>query len=190
MSNTDNTTKEWRDETSPERRDAMGLIRRMAIRLTEGPIWQALGHLLIDGRTQESRGAEVFGVLGFYSRPIAGANAEVVLVNPGGAGNPIIIATRDEDLRKLVANLNQGETAMCNRATVILCKPNGTVEIRLPNGTAAALATKVDIDALKSWAASHTHVVAGVTAGAASVTTATPLPTAPVAAGTTVLKAQ
>lgn len=190
MSRTDNTTSDYRDETSPATRGIAGMIRRMAVKLTEGALWQVAGHLLFDSRTPETKNAEVFGTLGFYSRPKPGVNAEVIVVFPGGSSNPVIIGTRDEELRATVAALNQGETAVCNRATIILCKANGTVEIRTPGGSASALATKADIDALKSWAVGHTHVVAGVTAGAAAVTSATPLPVAPSATGTTVLKAQ
>lgn len=186
-SNTDNTTREWRDEISTERRSAAGMVRRMAAKLTEGPLWQAIGHLLLDSRTREARDAEVFGTLGFYSRPIANANAEVIVVFPGGAPNPVIIATRDEDLRKLVANLNQGETAMCNRATIILCKPDGTVEVRAPTGVAAPLATKADLTTLKS-AISGAAVVAGDGGAAFKANLIAALSSWPV--GTTVLKAQ
>lgn len=190
MSHTDNTTEEWREQISSEMRSILGMIRQMSVRLTEGPIWQLEGHKLFDNRIKETVDAPAFGTLGFYSRPKPGANVGAIVVYPGGSSNPVIVATNDEELRATVANLNQGETAMCNRATIILCKPDGTVEIRTPGGSASALATKADIDALKSWAAGHTHVVAGITAGAASVTSATPLPVAPSAAGTTVLKAQ
>jgi hypothetical protein len=189
-SSTDNTTKEWRDETSPERRGMMGSVRYMAVKLTEGATWQVLGHLLPDAKTPEARQAQHFSGIGFFARPAAGANAEAVVVFPGGASNPIIVATRDEDARKAIAELPQNSTAMFNRLTIVIIKPDGTVEIRASGGTASPLATKADIDALKAWAASHTHVVAGITAGGAAVTSATPLPVAPVAAGTTVLKAQ
>lgn len=190
MSNTDNTTREWRDEISPERRGIAGMIRQMAVKLTEGGFWQVVGHFLFDNRTPETRNAELFGTLGFYSRPKAGANVGAIVLFPGGSSNPVIIATQDEELRATIANLAQGETAMCNRATIILCKPNGTVEIRLPGGTALPLPKLAELADVVSKFNSHTHVVAGVTAGGASVTSAVPVPTASAPSGTTVLKAQ
>lgn len=190
MSDTNNTVREWRDETSSSRRSYLGMLRRMAVKLTEGATWQVIGHLLLDNRTKEIRDAELFGGgLGFYSRPAAGANAEAIVINRDG-GDPIIIATRDEELRATVANLGQGQTAMCNRATIILCKPDGTVEIRLPGGTALSLPTLADHNALRSAFNAHTHVVAGVTAGGASVVSAVPASTVGSPSGTAVLKAQ
>jgi hypothetical protein len=187
---TTDTVAERRAQTAPPARELAGLIRRMAVTLTSGTLWRAVGHLLLD-RSQETKDAEVFGSLGFYSRPAAGANAEVIVVHPGGSANAVIVATRDEALRKLIdGQLGPDGAAMCNRATIILCKSDGTVEIRALGGSAAALATKADIDALKTWALTHTHVVAGVTAGAAAVTSAGPLPTPPSASGTSVLKGQ
>lgn len=203
MSSTDNTTADWREEVGTVRRAVAGMIRRMGVKLTEGTLWQAVGHLLGDNRTKETRDAEVFGTLGFYSRPKPGANAEVVVVFPGGSSNPVIIGTRDEELRATVANLNQGETAMCNRATIILCKPDGTVEIRLPTGTAMELATKQDLAILRDAISSAVIAVGGGGANAINVaadlaaTTAyaalnpprTP-PTPPWPMGTFILKAQ
>lgn len=189
MSKTINEVEDWRREGSSDRRTAIGTIRRMAVTMTSAPFWRVVGHLLIDGK-REDREAEIFSGIGFYGRPKKGHQVDSLVAFPGGASNPIIIATRDEDARRAVAAIAQDETAMFNSATIILIKANGTVEIRASGGAAAALATKADIDALKSWAAGHTHVVAGITAGGAAVTSATPLPVAPSATGTTVLKAQ
>lgn len=190
MSNTDNTTKDWRDETSSELRAILGMIRLMSVKLTEGATWQVEGHTLLDNRTKETRNARIFGALGFYSRPKPGANVESVVLFPGGSSNPVIVATSDEELRATVADLNQGETAMCNRATIILCKPDGTVEIRLPGGTALPLPKLAELADMVSKFNSHTHIVAGVTAGGASVTSAVPVPVVSAPSGTAVLKAQ
>lgn len=191
MSSTDNTTADWREEVGTVRRAVAGMIRRMGVKLTEGTLWQAVGHLLSDNRTRETRDAEVFGTIGFYSRPKPGANAEVVVVFPGGSSNPVIIGTRDEELRATVANLNQGETAMCNRATIILCKPDGTVEIRTPGGTALALPTLADHNALRAAFNAHVHTSASP-GNPTSIPVPGPTPLIPVASpsGTTVLKAQ
>lgn len=145
------TTKDFRGQTAPEVRDWRGMIRRMAIKLTDGSFWQALGHTLTDGKGKEIRHAEVFSGIGFYSRSAAGANSEAIVVFPGGASaDPIIIATRDEDARKAIALLAQDETAMFNRATIIIIHDNGTVEIRSKNGTALKLPTMADFTALVS----------------------------------------
>lgn len=190
MSYTTDTVEELRAQTAKLARDAAGAVRRMAITLTSGTLWRVVGHVLLDG-SRETKDTEVFGALGFYSRPAPGANAEAVVVHPGGAANPVIIATRDEALRKLIdGQLGADGAAMCNRATIILCKPDGTVEIRALGGSAAPLATKADLDAHKVWVMTHTHIVAGVTAGPAAVTSATPLPVAPSPVGTLVLKGQ
>lgn len=188
-SETDNTVAEWREEISKFRRSAAGMIRLMKLSLTDGFFWRVIGHLLMDNRTQETRDAEVFGVLGFYSRPKAGANADAIVVNAAGSANPVIIGTRDEDLRKAVAVLAQGQTAMCNRATIILCKEDGTVEIRTPGGVATKLPTLADYEALRAAFNAHVHVAPG---GSTAVPTASGSPLIPVAtpAGTTVLKAQ
>lgn len=171
MSTTDATSREARAELSTDRRNTLGLVRRMAVKLTSGAFWQTLGHLLLDN-TQEVRGAEVFSGIGFYARPKADHRAEAIVVFPGGAANPIIVATRDEDARKAVAQLGADETAMFNSQTIIVVK-GSTVEIRTAGGTAHSLVTLAEFN-------DHIHVASG------SNTT----PPSVAASGTTVLKAQ
>lgn len=172
MSKTDDTTRERRDQTSTAERERLGAIRRMAVNLTSGSFWRVLGHLLF-GNVREQHDAEVFSGIGFYARPKAGANAEAIVAFVGGASNPIIIATRDEDARKAIAQLDDDSTAMFNTATIIVIKPDGTVEIRTAAGVAHPLPTLDEFNA-------HTHPAPG---GATSA------PTTP-ATGTAVLKAQ
>jgi len=186
MGNTDNTTKEWRDQDSSERRSIAGMIRRMAVTLTEGSFWRVVGHLLLDGK-REALDAEVFGTLGFYSRPKPSANAEAIVVFPGGAANPVIIATRDEDMRKAQAQLEQDSALMCNRATLVLIRPNGTVEIRAASGSSAALPTMADFNGIVSIMNSA-GTGAGTALPAAVASYQAAHPTWPT--GTTVLKAQ
>lgn len=190
MSGTDNTTKEWRDETAPTRRRNDGLIRRMPIGLTSGVPWRVTGHLLIDGRTREFHDAEVFSGIGFYARPKSQANAEAIVVFPGDdAQNPIIIATRDEAARRAIASLETDSTAMFNTLSIILIKKDGTVEIRAAGGTATKLPTLADYNALRNAFNAHVHPTAGT--GPPSPPTAVPgvIP-APTPAGTQVLKVQ
>jgi hypothetical protein len=187
VSYTDNTTRQWRDETSPREREARGLVRRLVVNLTTGVFWRTVGHLLLDGNP-ETHLAEVFSGIGFYARPKSGHNAEAIVVFPGGASNPIIIATRDEDARKAVAKLADDETAAFNSRTIILIKKDGTVEIRAANGTAQALATKADVAALRVTFNEHTHLY---TPGpGTAVATAIPVAQADAPSGTSVLKGQ
>lgn len=194
-SNTDNTTREWRDSTSTESRDLYGSIRRMAITLTEGSFWRAVGHLLVD-KTRETRDAEVFGTLGFYSRPAAGANAEAMLVSPGGSGNHVMIGTRDEDLRKRSPQLAQDSAIMRNRGAIVIVKPDNTIEARTPSGTAHGLATTDELNNLRAFVmqqfegAGHGHGVSGAATNS-TLPIVAPV-TAPTTAydGTEVLKGQ
>ncbi len=189
MSAIDNTTREWRAETSAERRGELGKIRRMVVALSSGVFWQTVGHLLFDNVTHETRDAEVFSGVGFYSRPKAGHNTEAVVVFAGGSSNPIIIATRDEDARKAIANLAEDESAVFNSSTIIIVKANGTVEIRSATGTALSLATKADLDALAGKVSGHVHQVV-CPSGGGTVVSAAATGSTPAALGTTVLKAQ
>lgn len=134
MSSTDDSVREAREETSTAARNEAGRVRRMAVKLTEGGSWQVAGHLLLDSRTREVADGDIFGGVGFASRPAARANAEAVVAFPGGASNPVIVATRDEDLRRAMASLAQNETAIFNRLVTALCRANGTVEVRAATG--------------------------------------------------------
>ncbi len=192
MSYTDNSTRQWRDETSPAQRDARGMVRRFVVNLTTGTLWRTVGHLLLAG-ARELHDAEVFSGVGFYARPKVGHNAEAVVVFPGGAANPIIIATRDEDARKAMAKLNADETAVFNSTTVIVIKKDGTVEIRAGSGTAQPLPTRAEFNALVSKFNSHTHVVATTGTSSAQSGTAAVVIAGQQGAnssGTSVLKAQ
>lgn len=187
---TDSTVADARGQVSTERRDMRGLVRRMAVKLSSGAFWQVLGHLLLDA-TPEVREAEVFSGIGFYARPKAGHRAEAIVVFPGGAANPIVIATRDEDARKAIAKLDEDATAMFNSKTVIVIKPSGAVEIRGANGTAHALPTLADFNDFVSKYNEHTHYVAVTgTASAQNGVSAIPPALASSSTGTTVLKAQ
>lgn len=136
---------------SDETRGARGAIRRMAIKVTKRVYWQLTGHRI--GRTVEAPEAEVFSGVGFYARPRPSSRAEAVLVRIGEAQHAVIIATRDEDLRKLWKDELDGApdlAAMFNAATIVLIKPDNTVEIRSRGGVAVSLAKKADLDALKA----------------------------------------
>ncbi len=121
---------------------------------------------------------------GFSAVPVPGA--EAVVVFPGGdRSHPLVVAVSDRRYRPTGGVA--GEVTLYNKfnARVIL-KADGTIEAKSSSGTAVSLATKADIDALKTWAATHLH--AGVTAGAA--VSGVPSVAPPNAAGTTKLKGE
>lgn len=170
------TTKELAHTTNPERVSAFGKIRRMAIRVTARALWQLVGYE-IDGEVEAPR-AEAFTGIGIAARPPRSSKPEAIVVNVGDAKVPVIIAVRDEATRAAVAGgLVEDETAIFNSAALVYVKANGTIEARTKNGTAVALATKADLDALRS--ALTSAVVSLGAGGVASVVTAADALTAP-----------
>lgn len=180
------TSEDFAEEIREGARFLRSMVRRMAITLTQELRWQLLGQR---GGTGGDEVVEVepFTGVGFFSRPPeSGSRPEAIMLQVGSAKHPVIVATRDEDVRRQIANLQADETAIFTSKATVVIKADGSVEIRSAAGAASALATKADIDALKSWIASHTH--AGVTAGGA--VSGPPSTVPPSAAGTVVLKAE
>lgn len=136
MSRSDDTTADYRRATGTENRAALNMLRRLVVKVTSGTFWQMVGMILLDQVTKETPQAEVFSGVGFYARPAPGANAEAIVGAIGGAENPVIIATRDEGLRKKMAQLDQNETAIYNSLATVVIKKTGIVEIRLGAGVA------------------------------------------------------
>jgi len=151
MNGTRSGPRELAEAVGGAARELAGKVRRMIVTRTRTALWQVTGHLLLDGTT-ETRDAENFaGGVGFYSRPSEDEDTEAIVAFPGGPGNPIIVATRQEAVRRVIAaDLNADETQIHNSAVVIRIKANGTVEIRTAAGVAAELATKADLAALRA----------------------------------------
>lgn len=169
------------------------MLRRMSIKVTSRALWQVIGHRLLDG-SRETRDAEVFYGIGFWARPKSSEKAEAfVTFAAGGSGSPLIIATRNEDARRVVAaalsggTIAEGETLIYGSpgCAIVYCKANGTVEIRLPGGAAVSLALKSDVQEVVTKFNAHTHVVSG---GTAAVVVGAQQAAAPT--GTSVLKGQ
>lgn len=142
---------------SDETRRLFGAIRRLAVRVTKGAIWQVLGHRI--NNVEEFVDGELFSGIGFFSRPRKKSRAEAIVVSIGDSRHSVIIATRDEDLRRLwKSELEAGEdvAAMFSSATIILIKPDGTVEIRSRGGEAQELATKADVAKIETAIAGAT----------------------------------
>lgn len=118
----------------------------MAVRLTSRPLWQVVGHILLDNST-ETRNVEVFTGVGFYARPHDNGRAEAIVIATGGsAGHFVAIATRDEDTRKKVAaDLAENETQMHNDVAILRIKADGSIEARTAAGVAVKLPTLADV---------------------------------------------
>lgn len=187
---------------------AKNLARRVAIRATEGGLWALRGFETPDGE-EDSDKVELFGGIGVYFRPAASDRAEAIVINVGGdPDHPAIVATRDEDARKAFeANagaLEPGEMAIANAAgsayvritadgdIVIEAKGGAEVLVRSKSGTPVALATKADVDAIKTAFDAHTHILAiSAASGSGGTGTAAPPATpAPAPSGTSVLKGE
>jgi phage gp45-like len=116
-------------------------IRRVHVLGTGGGRWQVGGY---EGEREAD--VPVFGGIGFHSRPADGGNAEAILLKVGAAGgHSVIVATRDEGTR---LELEADETAIFTSTSKVLVKADGTIEIGTIDGTAVALATKADVEAV------------------------------------------
>lgn len=198
MSKSDTTTEEARADTSKDRRDTIGMLARMAVRVTSGPFWQAVGVLLQDGVTKEAVEAEIYPGIGHYARPKQGANAESIVGYVGGPENPAIIATRDEDTRKRVAKIDQDETATFNTLALMHITKAGKILAYLAGHIADAvgLAKASELNNLRAFTVQQFAGAGHVHATPSGPTTATTPVVAPVATpttdypGTVVLKGQ
>jgi phage gp45-like len=164
------------------------MLRRLAVKVTTKALWQLLGH---DDETEDA--VEVFSGIGFYSRPSDDGSPEVVLAKIGGSSDhPVIVATRDERTRQALEearDLAKDESIVFNSLAFVRVKADGTIEAASAGGTAVALATKADVDALQVAIDTHTHTVPII--GAAGTTpTTTPLVGMPAAAGTAKFKGE
>lgn len=191
------TISELREATDRLWRRVRGVVRRVTVtaHAAGGTPWQAAGY-----RDEVFQDVEVFGVVGVTARPPAGSrSAEAVVVNVGAeAGHPIIVATRDagalptaaKDLAadEVMLHTSQAWMKVTKDGDVIVRAKAGRAVLVADNDTGAgavALATKADLDALKS--AINTATVTPGDGGAQfKATLMTALAAWPV--GTTVLK--
>lgn len=181
------SAKDFKEEQGPVARFNASRLRRMAVSVTSRVFWQLLGPKSHESK-QPTTEAENFSGIGFYARPLTTDKAEAVLASIGDARHSIIIATRNEDVRKQIANLEPNETAIFTSLSTVVIKADGTVEIRTKDGTAQSLATKADLQAVVDALDGHTHKYIpypGGVAGTPIVTTDNP--SVPDPDGTTVL---
>lgn len=151
------TVAKLRARALPESIRLLNMVRRFSIAATSGVLWILEGMVDDEGNV-ETRKAEAFPGVGFYSRPRAGSRAEAVVAKVGSeSGHPVIVATRDLDLLKaaeLGGAFGEDEAAMFNTEARVYVKADGTVEVRTHQGVAVALAK-----------ADHKHSLSGVTYG-------------------------
>lgn len=149
-----------------------GMIRRFTVAATSDGLWNLLGY-----EGEDDASVEPFSGIGFYSRPPAsGTDPEVITAKVGGKNrNSVIIATRDEKLRRQIseANLAEDETIIFNSKSVIHIKADGTIEIKSAGGVASPLVTQAEYNA-------HVHPTGVGPSGVPS----------PLSVGTTKLKAE
>lgn len=128
---------------------AKGDVRAAALEGGEG----------LDGDRERPEDAEVFGVAGVLSRP-SGA-PEAVVVQVGGRGHDVVVATRDHAWAVAVgaAGMPAGETWIFNSKAFVRIRANGDIEIGRPDGTFEEVATK-----------SHVHGPGTFANGGGSVT--------------------
>ena len=196
---------ELADSVGSAARALLGSMRRMAIKVTSAALWQVIGHRMLDGG-RETRDAEVFYGIGIWARPKSSERAEALVAFLGGnSGSPAIVASRNEDARRAVAaalnggaGLAEGEAVFYGSGGALLhVKADNTAELRLPNGTAVALALKTDVSKIETAIAGATitpgdggaslkaTIIAGLATSLHGTTGTTTWPV-----GTTVLKAQ
>ena len=177
------TPEHFAQDNDPRWRKVAGLLRRMVVRFSAQGIWELAGFSTL----KEVVRSEGFQGLGFWARPPSGVTVEAIVVSIGGSDHPVVVALRDETTRRAVANaLLADESIQYNSSVRVHAKANGTVEVRAHGGVALPLATKADIDALRTYVAAHIH--SGVTTGGG--VSGTPSVSPPDAVGTTVLKGE
>ena len=179
-------SSDFATETSPFRRYAQGLVRRLAITIAKGTKWQMRGQKGGDGG-DEVLEIEIFQGIGFFARPPAsGTHPQAIATSIGSPKHQVAVAFRDEGVRQAIdAQVPDDASAMFNTVAIFVIKPDGSLEARTIGGTALSLATKADIDALRSWASSHFH-----TGGTIFGNTGSPTVAPPSATGTLRFKAE
>lgn len=149
---------------APLRNRIANLVARAVVQLvSDGGKLQVLQLSILDGETREA--LERVQEYGFTSHPMPGAEAVALFVG-GRRDHGLVVAVDDRRYRP--TGLQPGEVAVYHKdgASIIL-KADGSVEVTAKAGADIVLNGGTTGLAL----ADHTHQVAGVTAGSASVTT-------------------
>lgn len=142
------TAEDFANAIGSFRREMAGIARRMLVGRSDGGIWQAVGHLLLDNVTREAPDVPHFPGIGIFARPPDGGDAELIVLQVGGPNGKASIAARDEATRAKVNDVAADESALYNSLARVYVKADGTVEVRAHNGAALSLPTMADFNAL------------------------------------------
>lgn len=164
------------------------MVRLFVVTTTSPLLWGITG--FSDGTETETDELQVYQTCGFLSRPEAGANVEAIAVNVNGGDHHVIVACRDDAaVRRVVEalGLGHGVAHVYNGTNALSVTPDG-IEAKSLTGTAVALATLEDLNALRDWI--QTTMVLPVSGAAAGPLGPPPALQAPIANGTSVLKGE
>lgn len=162
------TAADYKREQGPDARTNASRIRRMLLGVTSRVFWQLVGYKSHETK-QPTTDAENFSGIGFYARPRSSDRAEAILASVADARHSVIVATRNEDVRKVMADLDEDETAIFTSSAIVIINADGTVEVRSQLGVAQSLANEVyrtAEDVMLTAVAALCTAIAGMTAPA------------------------
>lgn len=111
------------------------LARRFRIVETSKVAWRLNGMEGGEGDV-EQEDAELFPGIGIYARPKGSDRAEALVVKVGGeSGHPVVVAVRDEDMRRaqaVIRDLGEGEVAVFNHLGYAKFDAQGNLTIHSP----------------------------------------------------------
>lgn len=175
------------------------MVRRLTVAATAFHQWQLHGYEYGGAQPETFDDVEVFGGVGFVSRPAAGSNAEAIVIKVGGeGGHPVVIASRDRDAQ---VEIDDDESAIFNSSgAVVKVTKDGDVEVnpapgrkvylRSDGGTSEALAKKSELDAAINQINSHAALFNVHSHPSHGAGPSNSFSTAPLAAGTTKVEAE
>lgn len=193
------------DDASVFRRLAT-MVRKFVVEISTGALWQLSGL-----KDEVDDGVPVYQPIGYWARARVGSTSyeppEAIVLKVGDNENhPVVVAMRDEDLRRVhaaIRDMDFDEVAIFNSGAFVKITKDGDIilragtgrEVQIDDGSGAvALATKADVDASETFLKAqfdtilgHTHVSLGAppTAGTGILGTGFSVPSA---AGTSVVK--
>lgn len=165
------------------------VVRLVSIADASALEWVLEG-LVDDDGNREDISAQVYSNVGFLSRPRTGVETEAVVLNVGGDSNsPLQVGSRDPALNDSYVEaegLEADQTVLLNSSAHVKVTGN-SVEVKSHGGAAVELATKADVERLRSELSSHTHTISS---GSSAGTTTIPIQSFTAPDGTSVLKGE
>jgi hypothetical protein len=188
----------FRERTTSTYARMCNIIKRVVMTKIDSPLRWHIRHC--DPKDVDE--AEIFHNVGYHARPPDPVGnrqrVEALICNVDAQDHPIIVATRDADTMRAVVKkvgLEPDTTLLYTSKSIVKIQPDGSVEIRSVDGTAAPLATKADVDAvnarldeLQQKYNQHSHVAPAL--GGTTSTTSTPSDATASVSGTQKLRAE